>query len=131
MIIKSRSQKLPEKITIYNTERKINILKLRIKFCNSCQSFGHTNYNNSCNNELICRNCGKNHNIENGCNEKTNCKNCNKNHFSNFNVCEKYKLNEKIIIETMYNNKTYEEAKQMFKPKESYSILNQDFPDNE
>ena len=32
----------------------------------------------------------------------------------------------------MYNNKTYEEAKQMFKPKESYySILNQDFPDIE
>ena len=41
VIIKFRSQKLPEKITIYNTERKINILKPRIKFCYNCQSFGH------------------------------------------------------------------------------------------
>ena len=32
LIIKFRSQKLPEKISIYNTERKINILKPRIKF---------------------------------------------------------------------------------------------------
>ena len=61
--IKFRSQKLPEKITIYNTERKI-ILEPRFKFCNNCQSFGHSNYNNSCNNELICRNIGKNHNTE-------------------------------------------------------------------
>ena len=110
MIIKLRSQKLPEKITIYNTERKINILKPRIKFCNNCQSFGHTNYNNSCNNEIICKNCGKNHNSENGCQEKTKCKNCNKNHLSNSKLCKKYKL----------NNKTFEEAKKMFQPKESY-----------
>ena len=32
VIIKFRNQKLPGKITIYNTERKINILKPRIKF---------------------------------------------------------------------------------------------------
>jgi hypothetical protein len=109
VILKFKAMWLPDNVKIYGVNHRISIFRPRIKVCNNCLQYGHTNFENKCKNVkkcVICGNTDENHN----CNQQEYCVNCKGNHKTISSLCQFYKTKERIITESTYGNKTYKEA---------------------
>lgn len=104
---------------IYNTERKIKLLRPKVKFCKNFQSFVHTNYNNNWRNSVKFngKSCAK---------KKRAAKIVKKTIPQNSRICESSQLNEKYGF-TLRNRSLHRWGMIIVKSLHSYVAFNNFF----
>ena len=95
--------------------------------CFNCQRFGHHESNCSEDPGSVCERCGKgNHDHHTSqCQNQIKCRNCGKDHLPKSNLCEMWKKEKEIIKIKITKNITYPEARKLFEliPKPVYSKI--------
>lgn len=117
-------QNIPESITLFCSERKVNYFIQRPRQCNNCWRLGHLG--KQCKAKKRCVKCGSDDKCQEGCGTNKVCLLCGKNDHlcSDKNICLKKKEQDDINRIMVIGNLSYNEAREKFSPQiNPYAIL--------